>query len=527
MALFGLVSQKEHEKLMKEIEALKAARTKFESWQLNTADAEHYTMPDPSQFDSQADLYRKLSWVLLAVDITAKAAALVKFSVARIISGKEPKDIPNHDLETLINNPNELDSRYEFLYATIAYYALTGNAYWWVNAESENDVPSELWLIPSNMIIPVPDEKMYLRGYLYYPGNGMEILFQPHEIVHFKRFNINSRFIGLSAIEAIAMVAAGDLGMQKYNTTLFANNNGRLPSVMTFEQMIADPTWDKIKSDTREASRNREMLMLRGVGQGGVNWLQNAVSQREMEFLEGRRANKEEIMTTVAPGSFTMLSENATQANSVVGRAAFNELTVYPMLEMMGQKISNSLLKRYGGRPLVGRFEDIRVTDKDMKLREQEAFERSHTLKEVREEIYGDDPLGDERDKLMISEMGKASINEPPPPQMPENNAMPDNMQAQPTQEPNQNESIKAAFVELSRWQRWAVSHAGKGKSFSSAVLNTNILDYLNNSTSAAKSEIQIKAIYENAREMVQHNTKDAAVILEGIRLGIMALEKK
>ena len=146
------------------------------------------------------------------------------------------------------------------------------------------------------MITPVPDENLFLRGYIYYPGSGMEIFLEPHEIVHFKRFNPFSRFVGLSAIESIALVAAGDLGMQKYNTTLFSNNNGRLPSVMTFEQMVADPTWNKIKEDTREAARNREMLMLRGVGQGGVQWLQNAVTQREMEFIEGRKFNKEEIM---------------------------------------------------------------------------------------------------------------------------------------------------------------------------------------------------------------------------------------
>jgi len=341
MTIFGLVSQSEHNKLLKEIESLKATMPTFERWQLETAEAEKFTLPDPSVYGNQADLYRKLSWVMLAVDLVASAGALTPFDVLRVSSEKEPKDIPNHEFELLLSRPNDMDSRYEFLYATIAFFKLTGNAYWWLNKKDEYSKPDEMWFIPSQMITPVPDEKMYLKGYIYYPGNGREIFLEPHEIVHFKRFNPFSRFIGLSAIESIALVAQGDLGMQDWNTRLFRENNARLPGILTFEQMITDQTWNKIKDDTREASKSRELLMLRGVGQGGVQWLQNSVSQREMEFLAGRRANKEEIMTAIAKGSYTMLSENATQANSVVGRASFNELEVYPTHVMMADSPIN------------------------------------------------------------------------------------------------------------------------------------------------------------------------------------------
>ena len=499
MAIFGLVSQKDHEKLMQELEAVKASSAKYEKWMLETAENESRLMPDPSVYGNQADLYRVLSWVLLAVDITASSAALTPFSVARIISGKEPKDIPNHDFEILLNHPNDLDSRFEFLYATIAYYKLNGNAYWFINSKDENSPPDEMWVIPPEKIIPVPDEKLYLKGYMYYPGNGREIFLETHQIVHFKRFNPASRFIGLSAIEAIALVAAGDLGMQKYNTTLFANNNGRLPSIMTFEQMVADPTWEKIKHDTREASKNREMLMLRGVGTGGVNWLQNSVSQREMEFLAGRKANKEEIMSTIAPGSFTMLSENATQANSVVGRASFNELTVYPAHVMMNEKITNAILPRYGGRALVGRFEDVRVTDKDMKLREQEAFERTHTLKEVREEIYGDAPFGDERDDLLIAELGKTApkVDQPAPPVV--DNVKPNEvMPNQPETQPNMDEAQKAARADLERYQRKALRSVGKAVKFDSENIPVHVLRQIESLLPSCKSEEEVKSVFRS-----------------------------
>lgn len=498
----GLAPKAQIDSLRTELDTLKASMPNFEKWMLATAGAEQYNMPDPSVFGNQADLYRKLSWVLLAVDLTASSSALTPFSVARIISGKEPKDIPNHPFEQLLNHPNELDSRYEFLYATIAFWTLTGNAYWWLNRPDANTPPDEMWFIPSQMIIPVPDENMFLKGYYYYPGNGAEILLPPHEIVHFRRFNPFSRFLGLSAIEAIAIVAGGDLGMQKYNTTLFANNNGRLPSVMTFEQMVADPTWEKIKSDTREASRNREMLMLRGVGQGGVNWLQNSISQREMEFLDGRKANKEEIMTAIAPGSYTMLSENATQANSVVGRASFNELTVYPKHVLMAEKITNSILPAYGGRQLVGRFEDIRVTDKDMKLREQDKFELSHTLKEVREEIYGDDPLGDERDDMLISQINSATgkpVVEPPPAAPVVNNVAPDNKEAEVTQEETEPDDTEAVKADIDRWKRKALKKVGSFVPFDSDIIPDYVRHQIESGLVTCKTDADLRRLFASA----------------------------
>jgi HK97 family phage portal protein len=421
MGLFGFLTQKEAAQMV--AAAVKAAMLEnAPNWLRQTADAERYSIPDPGVYGNQADLFRKLSWILQAVEITAHAAAVTRFDVKRVINDQEPKDIPNHPFEMLLRRPNPLDSRFEFLAWTVTMFKLTGNCYWWMNRPDEFTPPDELWGIPSSKITPVLNGNMIPAGYMYYPGNGSEIMLPPHEITHFKRTNPNSRFVGLSAIEAIAMVAQGDLGMQKYNTVLFEKNNGRLPSVMAFEQMIADPTWDKIKEDTREASRNREMLMLRGVGQaGGLQWLQNSVSQREMEFLAGRQANKEEIYNTLAPGLFSMLSENATEANSRTGRAAFNELTLYPMHVMMGEKISNEILPTYGtekARPLVGEFEDVRMADKQMELNEIVEYSKTHTIAEIREKWYGDDKLGDERDDLLPAQIEATSggIQEPPMP---------------------------------------------------------------------------------------------------------------
>jgi HK97 family phage portal protein len=523
MAIFGFLTQKEAAQMV--ADAVKAAMLEnAPNWLRQTADAERYSIPDPGVYGNQADLFRKLSWILQAVEITAHAAAVTRFDVKRVINDQEPKDIPNHPFEMLLRRPNPLDSRFEFLAWTVTMFKLTGNCYWWMNRPDEFTPPDELWGIPSSKITPVLNGNMIPAGYMYYPGNGSEIMLPPHEITHFKRTNPNSRFVGLSAIEAIALVAQGDLGMQSWNTTLFQKNNGRLPSVMAFEQMIADPTWDKIKEDTREASRNREMLMLRGVGQaGGLQWLQNSVSQREMEFLGGRQANKEEIYNTLAPGLFSMLSENATEANSRTGRAAFNELTLYPMHVMMGEKISNEILPTYGtekARPLVGEFEDVRMADKQMELNEIVEYSKTHTIAEIREKYYSDDPLGDERDDLLPAQIEASSggIQEPPtpptPPGMPAEGTPMEKPETDaanpPKEEPKEDEPTKAMVEEIRQWERKTARIGAKAAAentqagFMVIHLPGEVESDIRKALPECKTETAVKMVFERARVRIK-----------------------
>jgi HK97 family phage portal protein len=308
MAIFGLVTRKEHERTIRvQEDALKAQMDALKAelapaWALATAEAEKFNLPNPEIYDNQAELFRRLSWVYAAVNAVANEAAVVPFSVAKRKPDEKEVDIPNHDFELLLDHPNPEDSRFEFLNATFGMKKLNGNAYWWLNREDEFAPPEELWFIPPSMIKPEPDGKLYIKGYRYFVGDGREIALEPWEIVHFRNFNPFSRFVGLSAIESIAIVAMGDLGMQEWNTKLFRENNAKLPGILAFAEMVPDTPWEDLKRQVVDASQKRQMMLLRGVGRGDVNYIQAGVSQKEMEFLNGRQSNKEEIWAVLAPG---------------------------------------------------------------------------------------------------------------------------------------------------------------------------------------------------------------------------------
>jgi hypothetical protein len=378
------------------------------------------------------------------------------------------------------------------------------------------------------MIIPIPDENKYLKGYLYYPGNGLELFLPPHEIVHFKGFNPFSRFVGLSAaIESLMVIAQGYIGMTEWQTKLYKKNNARLPGIMSFEQMIADPTWQKIKEDTREAANNRELLMLRGVGVNGAKWQQSASSQKEMEFGQTLDALDKKIMDTLAPGAYTMLYENANEANSRTGSATLDK-HIYSLLVMMDQKITNDILSVYPGRPLIGSFEDPRAADKQMELQEQDRFERTHTLDEIRSEKYGDAPIGDERGKLLPVQINTQSGGIQKPPPAPESKTLQElrSTQNAPPNEPTENDKAAQEMADaLAKYERYALRKKGQTMTFSNDVLPAKLIQEIAAKLSGVQSEADIRAVFKQYKEKRNGHGADGLQILKGIELGVRALE--
>lgn len=371
------------------------------------AEYERFNIPDLQLPESQAALYQRLTWVQIAVSQVAMTAAVAAFQVMQMV-GEETNDINNHPFEQRLRRPNPLQSRYELLRDTFSYESLTGNAWWWLNRANENAEPDEIWVLPSHKVRPVPDGQMYLKGYIFDAGDGVEVPLEPHEVVHFRRFHPLNSFVGLSPVEAIATISQGDLAMQQWNRNFFAENNAKMPGVLTFSQM-PDASWEVLQ-DTfkrKHGGSKRELAMLRNVSANDVNWVSLAMPQSDIEFHVGRMATKEEIFAIYAPGLASVLDVNATEANAIAGRKTFIESGVWPHMVAMAEKITNDVLPAYGDN-LVGEFEDIRVTDRAMRLAEQSEFARYHTIDEVRAEFYGAEPIGDERGGLLPAQVGQS-----------------------------------------------------------------------------------------------------------------------
>ena len=368
--------------------------------------------PDPALYANQARLMQQLSWVYSAISLVSQSAAsLAQFQVMQL-RAETKKPIVNHEFERLLRAPNryQFDSQFDFFEALFGFLKLSGNCYLYMNALSPNLPPAEIYILRPDRVMVVPDRQTFVRGYVF-NVDGAELAFERDEIVHIKTWHPLNDWYGLTAVEALSLAAETDLKEAGWNKNFFDKQFAKPQGALAYADMINDSDWDKLKGESKEeyGGTQRRLMMLRGAGKGGVQWLQMGLSQKDMEFITGRQFNKEEIYQGLAPGLLQMLDKNSTEANSIAGEKVFREYTLYPLLKRVQEKFTAKILPRYGdasadGSGLVGEFEEIRARDRVLDMQERQAYERVHTIAEVRAKYDNDGPLGDDRDELLVAQ---------------------------------------------------------------------------------------------------------------------------
>lgn len=507
-------------------------KTDYPDWYLAYTRSMGYEFPDYSKLDKQLGLYKKLSSLNTAVSVISTIGAPVKQQVKER-QGEEKKNIPNHPLEVRLEFPNPINSGYAFMRNTLRYLVM-GRAYWWLNATAPNAEPSELWLIPSNKIGPIGDGNLGIKHYLYDPGDGRLLEIPPEQIIMFGEDDLLSPLKSFSKIETIAGIAEGDLNMQSYNAKLF-KGNGRLPGVMAFADNIQDDEWEDIKEQVDRNAANQNILLLRNVGSGQMKWEQGGTSPKELEFVEGRIHNRNEIWNTFAQGLVSMLSENATEANARSGKATLIDLVVYPLLQYIGSEITSHLLPRYG-EGLICEPEDIRVTDRILEIQEIAEYSKTHTVDEVRKRYWNDKPIENEEvGGLLVAAAQTAGKAEPeedtPGDGLPTETANPlTDIQTQKEQaaQKAQVKDPRPAMLELDKWERKAVKNLGKPFDFECYNVPLRMAEAIKADLALCANAEAVKTIFNRARDeltidapMETTPTTDAAAVLEGIRLAL------
>jgi HK97 family phage portal protein len=336
----------------------------------------------------QGQAYENSAYVYAAVNRIAEACALVPLRLYEEQPDGTRRHLQRHPFLDLLRNPNPTLSQFELFEQTVGTLELTGNAYWYIAGDADGR-PHEIWTLRPDRVSIVPDAQRYIKGYLYEAG-GQHIALEPVEVIHFKRWHPSNDYYGLSALAAARMAVQADRAMAQWNANTFGRDYGVPAGILTIKDNIPDRDFERLKHEWRSSygSGQRRTAFLRG---GQMEWVNIGLSHTDLDFLNGRRANREEILTIFGV-PLGILSENATEANATVAERIFIERTLYPKLVRLAQRITQELLPFYGAG-LVAEFEDIRPTDARLRLDEIETARGILTVDEIRQRYYQLPPL--------------------------------------------------------------------------------------------------------------------------------------
>lgn len=330
---------------------------------------------EPADYKTENYLAAFTSWVFGCVRARANDVAGIELRLFKVKnrSTGEVEEIIEHDALSLLRTVNQHMTFRDLIKATQTYKDLSGEAFWLLIKGTKS--VAEIQMLRPDYIKVLTDAKTFVKGYEYQvPGKG-PIRFERDEIIHFKEFNPVNPYRGLSIIRAAAVTIDTDNFAEKYNRQFFKNS--AIPSaVFTSEQTLTQEYMDRLRSQWERVYGGQEKAGKTAFLGGGLTLKPFALSQKDMEFLEGQRFTRDKIFALFqTPKTVLGMVEDVNRANAEATDYVFAKRVIKPAMEAIRDTLNEFLLPQYdGGEDLFFTITDPVPEDTEAKLKRHETL---------------------------------------------------------------------------------------------------------------------------------------------------------
>jgi HK97 family phage portal protein len=342
------------------------------------------------------------------------------------VDAEDVVEIIEHPILDLFNRVNPQMNRFDLFELTEMFLELTGNAYWYMVLNNLH-LPEQIWIIPSpNMEINIKGENTssgdFIKGYTYTQGLK-KIEFKKEEILHFLFPSPFSSLYGMGPTAAGQQSITFDVKSRGYENVLL-DNQCRPDVILSTEQVIPEAAGNSFMARLRGAYSGRKglgkwMLLDRGLKASPLN-----LPLREMGFLQGRKATKEEIAGLFGVPLSKLTTEDVNLANAEIGEIQYIRDTIYPRLVRFEEKINEGMIPFYDENLFVS-YGKVIPNDKNARLTELKAhLETQYSCINEERRIDGKEPVewGEKPTAIQEQERAaEAAKNQPPAPFGPQN----------------------------------------------------------------------------------------------------------
>jgi HK97 family phage portal protein len=249
-----------------------------------------FGIPPQSLIEEQT--YVSTPWPYAAINAIARNIQTVPF-VFEKEGGRAAK---NHAFVDLFERPNRWQGFGQFMESIVSWLHLEGEVFIVLRRKNENEVPKEMTPDnPTNWEEVVDDDTKRLVGWFRVMEDGSKVPFRFHEVIHIKFWNPLNEFRGLAPMSAARSAIIQDRLTNEFNTTFFANS-GSPAGVIEMDENLTEKQFERLarQYDDRHggAGNAHKMLLL----EGGAKFKQTTFSQKDMEFLNQKKWNRDEIL---------------------------------------------------------------------------------------------------------------------------------------------------------------------------------------------------------------------------------------
>ncbi len=356
-------------------------------------------------------VYEQNIWTYAAVDAIARNGAKLPIRIFDLTKkpdndDEEGKLITDGESFELLNSPNPYMSKFNLIYATIAYLQLTGNNYW---EKSSPDMPEQVYVLRPDYTTVLTSPQELITGYAYNP-NGVQQKLEKEKVFRVALFHPRSELYGMGATQPAGASIILDVYTRTYAKNFFKQGG----NVDLYAQVPGD-------LDNEEAKRLKQELntMWGGVQNSheirvldqGTEIKQIGIQPDKTLLPEHKKSNMEEILTAFnVPPIMVGLPNDTHYNNAKEQKIFFWEETMMPLMRQLEDALNKEFYTPFDMKMKFD-FSDIAVLQEDLKLKSEtgktliESGQWSQN--EVRKVIWNIKPAEDEAaDKLIVPKGG-------------------------------------------------------------------------------------------------------------------------
>lgn len=204
--------------------------------------------------DNLANLRRYQGYVYACVSAIAEDVAMIDFEVYSKLQDGTLKELENHSLLSVLDNPNPLMSKYQLIEMTSTHIELTGEAFWYSELGEQTQKPKSFYLLPPDRMQVAIDKDASLpriAGYVYLREDGTRVPLDPLEVTHFKMPNPWDPYRGYGTVEAALLYIQTERYGAEY-TRNYIYNNAMPAGIVSIKGSIDVDQFNQVKAQWKQ-----------------------------------------------------------------------------------------------------------------------------------------------------------------------------------------------------------------------------------------------------------------------------------
>ena len=329
------------------------------------------------------------------------------------VGSDQRTEVLQHQALSVLNRPNSFFSQPGLMEIGQQSLDLTGESWWVIERDSRASFPTGIWPVRADRMEPVPDAAAYLKGYVYTGPDREKVPLEVNEVIQVRYPNPLDPYRGLGPIQAILVDVDASRYSAEWNRNFFINS-AQPAGVIQVDHSLDDDEWNALTNRWRETHRGVSRAHRVAVLEGGMTWVPNQMSMRDMDFTALRELGRDVIREVFGIHKVMLgVSDDVNRANAQTGEEVFAAWQVIPRLDRWKTALNEQFLPMFGTTGAAVEFDYVTPVPTN---REQDAAEL--TAKSAAAQLLvgaGFDPA----DVLEVVGLPAMSFKAPAPPPAP------------------------------------------------------------------------------------------------------------